>query len=93
MPDRTKLKVGDRIHLPAVPEIDQRQKQEEIKRGLTDAGWTADTIERILQQNPVVTINRIDEWGSAWFDYELNQKGASEFHSLAIMDDGSWEFE
>jgi len=92
MPDRRALKVGDRIRLVTVPEADLEQRERELRESAEDAGWTADTIERIIKQDPIVTISRIDEYGLPWFDYELRREdGTSEYHSLAIMEDDSWE--
>ena len=91
MPDRTMLKIGDRIRLLRVPRGDLEQRQRELREGVEDAGWTADTIERIIAQDPVVTISDIDEYGFPWFEYELKSAGGGmEHHSLAIMDDESW---
>ena len=92
MPDHTALKVGDSIRLLRVPNGDLRQRERERREGIEDAGWTADTIERIIAQNPVVTIDRIDEYGLLWFDVRLLcDNGAVEEHSIAIMEDESWE--
>ena len=91
MPDRTKLRVGDRIRLLAVPAADLAQRARELRGGLDDAGSTADTIERILVEQPIVTISTIDEYGSPWFEVELAQDGETEYHSITIMDDDSWE--
>ena len=55
------------------------------------AGWTADTIERIIATRAVVTIDRIDEYGAPWFEVELSGGGGIEHHSLMILDDDSWE--
>jgi hypothetical protein len=91
MPDRTKLKIGDRIRLLRVPEGDAEQRERELREGSEDAGWTADTIERIIAQDPVVTISSIDEHGMPWFEYELTSaSGEREYHSLAIVEDESW---
>ena len=91
MPDRTKLKIGDRIRLLRVPAGDLEQRERELREGVGDAGWTADTIERILAQDPVVSISSIDEYGLPWFEYELKGvDGKIEYHSLAIMEDESW---
>ncbi len=94
MPDRTRLKVGDVIKLNAVPTADLQQRARELEEGLLeDAGMTADTIERILAQNPVVTIDRVDEYGQPWFDCNVpNEQGEIEEHSLAIMGDESWSY-
>jgi hypothetical protein len=92
MPDRTTLKIGDRIRLLRVPDFDLAQRDREILVKREDAGWTADTIERIIFQDPVVTIDEIDEFGSPWFSYELKcDDGTFEQHTLAIMEDESWE--
>ena len=97
MPDPSKLKPGDRIRLLAVPESDLLQREREIREGLDGwqlgwAGWTADTLERILAQDPVVVISQIDEYGEPWFEYVLNDDyGENEEHSIAIMDEASWE--
>src|SRR5690242_17691741 len=86
MPDPRKLKPGDKVRLLAVPDGDLEQRRCEIQKGFPDAGWTANTIEKILAQDPVVTIDRIDEYGFPWFDYSLNSGGRVEEHSLAISD-------
>ena len=91
MPDRTKLKIGDRIRLLRVPQGDIEQRERELREGSENAGWTADTIERIIAQDAVVTISSIDEYGLPWFEYELKSaSGGVEYHSLAIMENESW---
>ena len=91
MPDHTQLKIGDRIRLLRVPQGDLEQRERELRNGAQDAGYTADTIERIIAQDPVVTISSIDEYGLPWFQYDLKSAtGDIEHHSLAIMDDDSW---
>jgi hypothetical protein len=91
MPDRTRLNVGDRIRLLCVPNCDREQRERELKEGIEEAGYTADTIERIIAQGPVVTISSIDEYGYPWFEYKLRMAdGSVEEHALAIMDDESW---
>jgi hypothetical protein len=56
------------------------------------AGWTAGTIERILRRDPVVTIDRIDEYGQPWFNYRLpGEDGRPQWHALALIEDESWE--
>ena len=90
MPDRNLLKIGDRIRLLRVPTGDLAQREREQHEGVEDAGWTADTIERILAQDPVVTICEI-EHGHPWFSYELRTPtGEVEQHWIAIMEDESW---
>jgi hypothetical protein len=91
MPDRTKLRVGDRIRLLCVPPVDLERRERELRDGVDEAGLTADTIERILALEPVVTISHIDDWGNPWFDYELpSPDGQTHLHSIAIMEDESW---
>ena len=78
MPDHTKLKIGDRICLLRVP-----------AGGFSR--WTIVTIEAIIRQNPVVTIDRIDEYGHPWFSYNLvRPNGRIAEHWLAIVEDDSW---
>jgi hypothetical protein len=47
MPDRNKLRVGDRIRILTVPDYDLAQREREIATNAEMAGWTADAIERI----------------------------------------------
>ncbi|HEX8913765.1 MAG TPA: hypothetical protein VF796_15500 [Humisphaera sp.] len=78
MPSREALKIGDRIRLTRVPAGEGR--------------WTAATIRAILRQDPVVTIDRVDEYGQSWFNYKLARpNGRVAEHTLAVMDDESWE--
>jgi hypothetical protein len=44
MPDRTQVKIGDRIRLLRIPQGDLEQRECELRAGAEDAGWTADTI-------------------------------------------------
>jgi hypothetical protein len=86
------LKAGDRIRLICVPESDLQQRERELQDGAEMAGWTADTLERILNLDPAVTIDRVDEQGMPWFEYELvGEDGRIEYHSLGIAEDESWE--
>jgi hypothetical protein len=93
MPDPLTLKIGDRVRLLRVPAADLRQRERERREGLPDAGWTADTIERIIEQQPVVTISRIDEYGQPCFNCTVTgADGRVEEHTLTTeIDDGSWE--
>lgn len=91
MPDRSLLRAGDRIRLLTVPSCDLAQRQRELAAHAEMAGWTADTIERIIVTDGVVTIDRIDEYGAAWFEVELRCGDGIEHHSLMIVDDDSWE--
>lgn len=91
MPDRTQLKIGDGIRLLRVPQLDLEQRERELREGIEDAGWTANTIERIIAQDPIVTISSIDKYGRPWFEYDLKSaSGETEYHSLAVLDDDSW---
>ena len=93
MPSHKALRVGDRIRLLAVPACDLAQRQREIEMKAEMAGWTADTIERILKADPVVTISRICEYGHPWFDYSFNDDPDNpDEHTLTILDDESWEY-
>jgi hypothetical protein len=71
-----------------VPAGDLEQKKCEIKEGFENAGYTAHTIEEIISQFQEVVISEIDEFGQPWLQVVL---GDGE-HSLAIMDDESWEY-
>jgi hypothetical protein len=87
-----KLRAGDRVRLLRVPESDLLQREEEVRRGAEMAGWSADTLERIIALDPVVTIDHVDEYGAPWFKFELIGKdGQPEHHSLTITEDESWE--
>jgi hypothetical protein len=92
MPERWRqLRVGDRVRLLCVPESDLRQRERELRDGVETPGWTADTLERILAADPVVTITEVDEYGAPWFEYELAAAdGTAEYHHISIRDDDSW---
>jgi hypothetical protein len=67
MPERWRqLRVGDRVRLVCVPESDLRQRELELRDGVEMPGWTADTLERILALDPVVTIANFDEYEAPW---------------------------
>ncbi len=56
------------------------------------AGWTADSIERIIEQFPIVQIDRIDEYGCVWYHATIRgPDGIEEEHSLIVYDDDTWE--
>jgi hypothetical protein len=93
LPDHTKLRVGDQIRLLTVPQADLEQREHDIQVGRAEAGWTANTIERIIAQCPVVSIDRIDEDSGPWFDVDIKtETGEVEEHTLAVTDDDSWEY-
>ena len=92
MPDRKALRPGDKVRLLRVRDSALRTRDWELHRGVEEPGWTADTIERILRHDPAVVIDRIDEYGQPWFNYDLpGEDGRIEQHTLAITDRESWE--
>lgn len=91
MPDRSKLRPGDRIRLLSVPAGDLVQRERELVEGLDDAGWTADSLERVIAQSPEVTISRIDEHGQPWFECQIHDfDGSVVVHTFAVVEDLSW---
>ncbi len=91
MPDSKNLKIGDKVRLLCVPAADMEQREREIAQGTANPGWTADIIELIIAQNPIVEIDDIDEFGRPWFTCNLIVEGKTEQHTLAIMENDSWE--
>lgn len=66
------------------------QRDRERQSGeIEHPGWTAETIERILARDRVVTISRVDEYGTPWFEYAFSARG---LHAIAIVEDASWEY-
>jgi hypothetical protein len=91
MSGHRELKAGDRVRLLHVPPGCLARRDRERREGVEDAGWTADTIERILRQDPNVTVDRVDAYGHPWFNYNLaGDDGTAEEHTLAITVDGWW---
>jgi hypothetical protein len=92
LPDPKTLRIGDRIRILRVPNGDLKQRESEIASGAEMAGWTADSIERIISQTPVVRISRIDEYGCVYYDATIiGPEGREESHSLIIYNDDTWE--
>lgn len=91
MPNRALLKIGDKIRLLCVPEGDLAQRKREIANQQEEAGWTANILELIIAQHPVVEIDMIDEYGWPWFSCDVMVNGNEEHHALAITEDESWE--
>jgi hypothetical protein len=92
VPDPKTLKLGDQIRILRVPDADLRQREHEIATNAEMAGWTANAIERIIDQSPIVRIARIDDDGCVWYDAEVvGPNGDTEYHSLIIYDDDTWE--
>lgn len=92
MPDPKTLKIGDRIRILRVPAKDLQQRERELAEKTEMAGWTADSIERIIEQSPVVSISRIDEYDCVWYDASITgPDGIEEEHSLIVYNDDTWE--
>ena len=92
MPNPKTLKIGDRIRILRVPENDLLQRERELAERTEMAGWTADSIERIIQQTPFVIISRIHEDGCVWYKTSIiGPNGQPEEHSLIVYDDDTWE--
>jgi hypothetical protein len=92
MPNPNTLRVGDRIRILRVPASDLRQRENEIASGAEMAGWTADSIERVIAQNPIVQVSHIDEYGCVWYKTTIiGPDGTEELHSLIVYDDDTWE--
>jgi len=92
LPDPRHLRVGDLVRILRVPDGDRMQRDNEIASGADMAGWTADSIERVIAQTPVVQISRIAEYGCVWYDATIiGPGGAEEVHSLIIYNDDTWE--
>jgi hypothetical protein len=92
MPDPRSLKIGDRIRILSVPQKDLEQRERELAEKAEMAGWTANSIERIIEQSPVVRISRIDEYGCAWYETSIiGPDGTEENHSLIVYDVDTWE--
>ncbi len=90
MPDRTKLKIGDKIKLLHVPDFDLKQREKEPVL-CDDMLPTATVLEKVMKQFSFVVIDTIDEYQSPWFSVDIEVNGEMEHHTLAIMDDESWE--
>jgi len=92
MPNPSTLQVGDRIRILRVPASDLRQRESEIASGAEMAGWTADSIERVIAQTPIVQVSHIDEYGCVWYETTIiGPDGTEEHHSLIVYDDDTWE--
>ncbi|MCV6636477.1 hypothetical protein [Candidatus Albibeggiatoa sp. nov. NOAA] len=89
---RTQLQVGDSIRILKVPKADLDQREREKKTLQADDMLpTATVLETIIQQCPVVIIDHIDEYNKPWFWVRLEVDNEFQQHSLAVMDDDSWE--
>lgn len=92
MPNPRMLKIGDYIRILRVPQCDLEQRERELAEKTEMAGWTADSIERIIEQPPVVRISRIDASGCVWYETSIiGPDGTAENHSLIVYEDDTWE--
>ena len=92
MPDPKTLRIGDRIRILRVPQNDLQQRERELAEKTEMPAWTADSIERIIEQTSVVSISRIDEDGCVWYDASIiGPDGKEEEHSLIVYNDDTWE--
>jgi len=92
VPDPRTLHVGDRIRIVACPKADVAQMAVAMRRGNPDAQFTVRILQRLADRRQVVCIDQIDEYGKPWFSYRFrNKRGRQEEHSLAVMDEASWE--
>ena len=91
MPDPKTLKLGERIRILRVPNSDLRQRASELATGAEAPGWTADSIERIITQTPIVSISQIDADGCVWYEATVIGPDGTEEHSLIVYDDDTWE--
>jgi hypothetical protein len=88
MPDHKKLRIGDRVRLLRVPEADLRQREEQKHEDIESDLITANVIERIIREDPIVTIDEIDEYGRPWFSRQWKgTDGEIHYHSIALWDD------
>ena len=88
MPDRNALAVGDSIRILSVPAFDFEPRE---KTDQKDRLLTATVLEGLIKNSPMVVIDQIDEYGNPWFTVRLGEAGDFEQHSLALMEDHSWE--
>ena len=79
------LRVGDKIQIVRIPSLFSAPHYH-------NGDWddTFALYEHLIQDSVVLTIDRIDEDGRPWVEYELiDHDGGSTSNSLA-MDDDSW---
>lgn len=85
MTKRSALKIGDRILLTQIPAFDLASKSDE-----PDSLNTVEIIRILIDQQSVVIIDHIDEYGNPWFSADIEISGEVQHHTLAIMDDDYW---
>lgn len=83
------LQIGDRIRLLHVPETDLAARAREE----ADPEWvpTATVLEHLIATQPVQVIDEIDRYGHPWFSAHFVWGGEPQEHSIALMDEASWE--
>ncbi|WP_375753868.1 hypothetical protein [Vibrio sp. HN007] len=89
MTERIDFKVGDSVRLLRVPEQDVNDKLSNSEPSERLA--TAKIFETMIEQTPIVIIDQVDEYNQPWFSARVIVDGQFENHSLAIMDEESWE--
>ena len=80
------MQIGDSIRILRVPSLDKKQVQNESEFISTSA-----VIEKIIKNCPVVIIDWIDENTQPWFSVKIKINGELQAHSLAVMENESWE--
>ncbi|TWU18868.1 hypothetical protein Poly21_10350 [Allorhodopirellula heiligendammensis] len=73
MSDRNQSPVGDSIRLLFVLNCDLARRERAIAADIIDRDSTATVIERVIATNPVDRIERMDEFGAAWFKVEFDE--------------------
>ncbi len=89
---RQELKVWDRILLTKIPKSDIKDYEKNHPNLDMDDFSTADILDKIIKNNPVVMIDNIDEYWIPWFNANIKTNWEIQYHTLAIIDDDSWEY-
>lgn len=85
--NRKYLEIGDSIKLLKVPSWDLKQREKNGTKELC----TATVIEKIIKKSPIVIIDYIDEYKNPWFTSIIYVNGEREIHTIALMEDESWQ--
>ena len=80
------LQVWDSVRILSVPEFDLNKNNNS-----GDELNTESIIKKIINVRPVVIIDEIDEYWKPWFCVRLKTEQWLEFHSIALMENDSWE--
>mgnify|MGYP002477624536 FL=1 len=80
------LQIWDSIRILSVPEFDLNKNNNS-----DDELNTESIIKKIINVRPVVIIDEIDEYWKPWFYVRLKTEQWLEFHSIALMENDSWE--